>query len=132
MNKGHRDRNEVFKRGSLHWPETGIILREMHERSRPIMKVLPYLDGDQVLISTPLPNTTRGRDAATNIREGVYSGLSVEFRSEQEGRRGNLREITKALLGGAGLVDSPSYKGSTVEVRAKRFWQLDCEALRWL
>ena len=126
------DRPEIFRRDSLRWPPTGILVREMHQRQEPIVRVVPYLDGDAVKVDTPLPNTTRGRDAVTNIREGVYGGLSVEFHAEQEGRRGNLREITKALLGGAGLVDSPSYTGSTVEVRAKRFWQLDQEMLRWL
>ena len=67
---------------------------------------------------TPLPNTTAGRDAAENVRQGVLRGLSVEFRSEQEGRRGGVRERKKALLGAAALVDSGAYKESTVEIRA--------------
>ena len=126
------DRPEIFRRGSLRWPENGILVREMHQRQEPIVRVIPYVEGDTVKVDTPLPNTTRGRDAVTNIREGVYTGLSVEFHAEDEGRRGNLREIRRAMLGGAGLVDSPSYTGSTVEVRARRFWQLDQEMLRWL
>ena len=123
------DRPEIFRRGALRWPSDGILIREMHQRDRPIMRVVPFVEGDQVLIESALPNTQRGRDAVENIRQGVYSGLSVEFRAEAEGRRGNLREITKALLGGAGLVDSPSYSGSTVEVR-RRYWDLG--AYRWL
>ena len=126
------DRPEIFRRGALRWPAAGVLVREMHLRERPIVRVLPFVDGDQVRIDTPLPNTQLGRDSSTNIKEGIYTGLSVEFHAEAEGRRGNLREITRALLGGAGLVDSPSYTGSTVEVRAKRYWQLDREALRWL
>ena len=125
------DRPEIFRRGSLRWPDNGILVREMHQRQEPIVRVIPYLEGDAVKVDTPLPNTTRGRDAVTNIREGVYGGLSVEFYAEQEGRRGNLREIRRAMLGGAGLVDSPSYTGSTVEVR-RRVWALDQEMLRWL
>ena len=126
------DRPEIFRRGALRWPESGVLVREMHVRDRPLVKVIPYLDGDAVKIDTPLPNTTRGRDASEGIRAGIYGGLSVEFHAEDEGRRGPLREIRRALLGGAGLVDSPAYSGSTVEVRAKRYWQLDREALRWL
>ena len=126
------DRPEIFRRGALRWPENGILVREMHQRQEPIVHVVPYLEGDAVKVDTPLPNTTRGRDAVTNIREGVYGGLSAEFHAEAEGRRNGLREIRRALLGGAGLVDSPSYTDSKVEVRERRFWQLDREALRWL
>ena len=51
--------------------------------------------------------------------------MSVEFHSKAEGRRGNLREIRQALLGGAALVDAGSYAGATVEVRA------EAEARAW-
>ena len=123
------DRPEIFRRGSLRWPPEGILVREMHQRNRPIVRAIPYLDGDAVKLDTPLPSTQLGRDSATNIRAGVYTGLSVEFHAEAEGKRAGLREITKALLGGAGLVDSPSYGGSTVEVR-RRYWDLG--VYRWL
>ena len=69
------------------------------------------------MIDVALPNTTAGRDAVENVRQGVLTGLSVEFKAEKEGRRGGLREIRQALLGSAGLVDTASYKASTVEVR---------------
>ena len=113
-----RDRPELFTRGALHWPPEGIVVNEMHKRQSPIVRVVPFLDGDEVRIDAPLPNSTAGRDAAENVRLGVLTGLSVEFASEQEGRRGNLREIRRARLGGAGLVDSGSYRGSMVEIRA--------------
>ena len=60
-------------------------------------------------IDAAVPNTVRGRDAVTNIREGVWTGLSVEFHSRSEGRRGNLREIRSAYLGAAALVDVGAY-----------------------
>ena len=113
------DRPELFVRGALRWAEKGILVREQHNRQAPIVRAVPFLDGDDVRIDAPLPNTTRGRDAATNIREGVLTGLSVEFKSLLEGRRGMLREIKSAMLGGAGLVDDPSYTDSLVEVRAR-------------
>ena len=80
------------------------------------------------MIDVALPNTTAGRDAAENVRQGVLTGLSVEFRSEAEGKRGPLREIRRALLGAAGLVDTASYKASTVEVqgRAGHYAPLEC------
>ena len=114
-----KDRPEIFKRGALSWPPAGILIREMHDRARPIVRALPFVDGDEVRINAPLPNTAIGRDAATNVREGVYTGLSVEFNAIQEGRRGGLREIVKAVLGGAGLVDSGAYADAVVEVRAE-------------
>ena len=65
-----------------------------------------------------LPDTQRGRDAATMIKNGTMTGLSIEFRSELEGRAAGVREIRRAHLAAAALVDSPSY-GTSVEVRGK-------------
>ena len=129
-----RDRPEVFVRGALSWPKEGILINEMHNRLAPILRAVPYLEGDEVRIDTPVPNTTRGRDAVTNIREGVWTGLSVEFHSRSEGRRGKLREIRSAYLGAAALVDIGAYSGAKVEVRAKaeaRPWAVE-DVLRWL
>ena len=133
-NEVARDRKEVFARGALTWPADGILINEQHNRQAPILKAIPYEDGDEVRIDTPVPNTTRGRDAVTNIRAGVWTGLSVEFHSKSEGRRGNLREIKKAFLGAAALVDIGAYSGSTVEVRGEavaRPWTVE-DVLRWL
>ena len=121
-----RDRPELFIRGALEWPENGIVINEQHNRQAPILRAVPFLDGDDVRIEQPFPNTQRGRDAATNLREGVYTGLSVEFGAYSEVRRGRLREIRRALLVGAALVDKPSYAGSMAEVRERtgrrRLW----------
>ena len=113
------DRPEIFARGSLEWRDSGILIREQHNRMSPIVRAVPFLDGDAVRIDVALPNTQRARDAATNVQEGVLTGLSVEFRSVKEGRRNGMREIQRALLGGAGLVDDPSYGNSLVEVRER-------------
>ncbi len=122
MSYGSRanDRPEMFEQGAFHWRESGIVIREQHNREAPIVRATPYLEGKELRIEIPLPNTTRGRDAAVNMRgpAPLYSGLSVEFKSEQETRRDGLRVITRAFLDGAGLVDTPSYLTSTVEVRA--------------
>ncbi len=115
------DRAEVFLEGSLEWPDGGIVLNEQHDRKSPVMRFTPKLEGRQVVIDAPLPDTQRGRDAATSIRNGLFRGLSIEFASKFETRgTGGVREIRKARLGGAALVDDPSYSGSRVEVRQRR------------
>ena len=113
------DRPELFKTGALEWPENGILFREMHQRNRPVVRAIPYVDGNEVKIDTPLPDTTIGRDTAVNFREGILTGLSVEFKSLAEGVRGGMREIRRALLLGGGLVDDPSYADSLAEVRSR-------------
>ena len=133
-NEVAKDRKEVFVRGALTWPSDGILINEMHNRNSPVLRAVPYTDGDAVKIDAPVPNSTRGRDCITNIKAGVWGGLSIEFHSRSEGRRGNLREIRSAHLGAAALVDVGAYAGSTVEVRAEaeaREWSAE-DVLRWL
>ena len=126
------DRPEIFTRGALSWPADGILVNAMHDRSRPVFRAIPFMDGDEIRIDAQLPNSTAGRDSATNIREGVYGGLSVEFAATREGRRGNLREIRQGVLVRAGLVDKPSYRDSTVEVRSDSGLILPRAATLWL
>ena len=114
------ERREKFAPGALHWPADGIVLREMHTRQSPILRVLPELRGDQVVIDAALPDTQRGRDAATMVRSGTLRGLSVEFQTERDTYLADgVRLVERAGLVGVGLVDEPSYKGSTVEVRSR-------------
>ena len=113
------DRPELFKSGSLTWPDDGIVIREQHNRLAPIMRVVPEVRENAVVIDAPLPDTQRGRDAATNIRAGVFKGLSVEFRAKSEKRVAGVREIAAAVLTGAGLVDEPSYSEASVSMRSK-------------
>ena len=112
------DRAEVFADGALTWPDGGIILNEAHNRAAPILRFEPVVEGLEVRIEAPLPDTQRGRDAATLVRNGTLRGLSIEFRSLSEGMRGELREIRKAHLSAAALVDDGAYKGA-LEVRDK-------------
>ena len=134
-NEVAKNGREVFVRGALTWPEDGILINWQHDRSKPLLRTIPFVEDDAVKIDAPMPNTALGRDALTNIREGVFSGMSIEFRSRSEGRRGNLREIRSAFLGAAGLVDVGAYGGSKVEIRHGggfgRAWEVE-ELLRWL
>ena len=122
------DRPERFALGALSWPDGGIVVNEQHNRAAPIMRAIPEVRGDQVVIDSPIPDTQRGRDAATMIRSGVFRGLSVEFKATDEGRPGGVREIRAARLLAAGLVDKPSYPDAGVEVRRER----PPEVLTWL
>ena len=113
------DRPETFDPGALYFPKTGIVVNEQHQRSQPILRTMPTTTGKAVVLDQPFPDTTRGRDAATMMREGVLTGLSVEFYPEKETRRNGLRVIQRAFVPRAGLVDDPSYSGSKAEVRAQ-------------
>ena len=121
------DRPEMFAGGALHWDEGGVVLREQHNRQAPITRFVPEVRANEVHVEIPLPDTQRGRDAAVMVRDGTLTGLSVEFRTELETRRGGLRVVQRAKLVGAGLVDSPSYPGTNVEVREhrgrRRWWR---------
>ena len=114
-----KDRAELFAPGALTWPDGGIILNEQHSRTAPILRFVPEVEGNEVRIDAPLPDTQRGRDAGTMIRNGTMTGLSIEFRAEQEGRAHGMREIRRAVLSAAALVDSASY-GTSVEVRDRK------------
>ena len=130
-NKRASDRPELFERGSLSWPESGIVLNRQHSRKSPIMRVTPVVEGDEVRIDAALPDTSAGRDAAAEIRSGLFSGLSVEFKAVKQSVSGGIRRISSAVLGGVGLVDSPSY-GTSVEVRAKGGGNRPNEESLWL
>ena len=116
--KRARDRAEMFESGALHWPDGGIILNMQHDRQQPVMRFNPTLVGDEIRIDAALPDTQRGRDAATMVRNKTFTGMSIEFKSELEGRADGLRMIRRGYLGGAALVDSGSHVTS-VEVRGR-------------
>ena len=93
------------------------------------MKIHPYLEGSELRVNEPFPNTTAGRDAATNLRppNAIYSGLSVEFKALREIRRSGVRVIQDGILTGAGLVDLGAYRLAIAEVRQgetrrRRLW----------
>ena len=90
------DRPEIFTRGAMVWPEKGITINLQHDRRQLITRTIPFLDGDEVRISTQLPDTIWAGTLRRWLREGIITGLSAEFHAQQEGRRGGLREIRRA------------------------------------
>ena len=114
-----KDRAEVFEKDSLSWPTDGVVLNRQHARGAPIMRVIPELRGDALVIDTELPDTSSGRDAATEIRSGLMRGLSVSFQAQRQAFVGGVRRIQSAAMTAIGLVDSPSYN-APVEIRQRR------------
>ena len=112
------DRAELFERGALTWPAAGVVLNRQHARGAPIMRVIPELRGDELVIDQPLPDTQAGRDAAVEVRSGLLRGLSVSFEAGRQSFAGGVRRIQSAALTAVGLVDEPSYN-APVEVRAR-------------
>ena len=105
------DRPELFEAGSMTWPADGVLLREMHRRESPLARFIPEATETEVRVKIQLPDTTAGRDAATNVRAGVLKGLSVEFHAVRETVRAGVRVIQAAVLTGAGLVDFGGLRG---------------------
>lgn len=111
-----KDRAEMFMKDSLTWPAEGVVLNRQHARGAPIMRVIPEVRGEAVVIDAPLPDTTAGRDAAAEVRQGLMTGLSVSFQAARQEHRAGVRRIQAATMTAVGLVDSPSYD-APVEVR---------------
>ena len=125
------DRAEVFRAGALEWPADGVILNLSHDRRQPLIRFTPTVDENRVMVDLALPDTSRGRDAAVMVRNGTLRGLSVEFRALAEGRRGELREVQRASLHGAALVDDGAF-GNRVEVRDRGPGRKPGRATLWL
>ena len=87
---------------------------------QPLMRVQPEDDGDRVLLDAPLPDTQRGRDTAVMVRAGTYTGLSAEVQVHADRTVGGRREIERAELVGAAVVDTPAIRSATVTVHEKQ------------
>lgn len=111
-------RRHVFAAGSLSWEGAGVTLNRQHNRGEPIARIVPTVDGGRIIIDHALPDTRAGRDAATEIRSGLMTGLSAEVVVDRDRMDGGRRLIERATLAGVGLVDRAAFSGSTVAVHA--------------
>ena len=116
-----KDRAEVFEAGSVSWPSEGVVLRRQHQRASPILRFTPVEVEGRLTVDAAIPDTTAGRDTLAELSgpHPLFKGLSVEFRAVKQSIVAGVRRIRKAVLTGAGLVDSGAYGSATVEVRAK-------------
>ena len=85
-----RDRREVFEARSLSWDAKGIVVNRMHQRSAPIMRVVPIEQDGKLMIDSEIPNTAAGRDCESEVRSGLLASLSVEFPVSPRECRGRL------------------------------------------
>ena len=117
-----KDRPDLYEAGSLSWPDGGIVLNEMHDRKQAIKRFSPYLDEHELRVDFQLPPTQRGRDAAYMVRDGTYTGLSMEVARDTivATYRAGVRHISRGKLVAAALVDESAFLGSVVDVNAKR------------
>ena len=113
-----RDRSELFEKGALRWDENeGIPIDVQHVRSSLAARAFPVRASDGSLsIDTPLIDGVWGREARALIKGKVATGMSIQFASQKESRRGGLRVISQARLLRASVVDKGAY-GTNIEVR---------------
>ena len=99
-----------------------VILNFLHERSTPLARSngggLVLTDSPEALtIRAVLPETRAANDVLELVRAQVLRGLSLEFRATKEKMVSGVREISKAVLTGVGVVDRPAYVNSTIAAR---------------
>ena len=120
VSPSHRERFEPgafdLSGGPTRW------LDYRHDRTRVLAHTagggLTLRDSDDALfIDADLPELPLTDRALAEIASGALSGLSIEFHAMEESRDGEIRVVEKADLAGIGLVASPSYPASGVEIR---------------
>lgn len=106
-------RAELFAPNSISWPADGISIRTRHYGEEEV-KGFPHRDRNSGEIRI------RGK-ATDGIRAAIENGkryMSIEFRAlQEEVTKAGVREIQKALMVGAALVDDPEYGHSRAEIR---------------
>ena len=114
---------ERFEQGSIEFAPA-VMLTKQHDRAAALARWpdggLELLQSDgEARLQANLAPTQLARDTYTLIRGKVLTGLSVEFAALAERMDGQQRVIERALVPFISIVDSPEYKLSTIEARAK-------------
>lgn len=114
---------EEFKAGAFGSLDGKVIkANRMHQRSQPLGRTganLIITDSPEAMrAQLTLPDTASGRDASAELRAGLLTGLSLEYRAVKEVSQGTHRIIETARMGGFGVVDDPAYPGSKVSIRS--------------
>ena len=108
-------RAEVFAPGSVSWPTEGVVIRTEH-RGEAATKAFPH--------RTELGEIRVRARATEAIKAAIAAGrrfMSVEFFAiEERTTMAGVREILRAHVQAAALVDTPEYDSAAAEVRDRR------------
>ena len=101
-----------------------LIANYMHQRAQPLGRTQGSglemtADDTGVYAELTLPDTQRGRDTATEVRNRILRGLSIEFYIDKANVDEKAKTVvhTKARLLGFGVVDIPAYRRSVPKIR---------------
>ena len=99
-------------------------LNVMHDRALTVATRraggLTLTDSPQALsMVAELPKNDAMDSVLSLVGDGLTTGLSVEFHAVRERRSGDTRTVLEAALPALGIVDSPAYPASGVEVRRR-------------
>jgi len=115
---------ERFEPGSLTVSDDALV-NIQHNRQKPVARLgrgLTISQGrDTTLARIELPKTAIASEARELVDAGILRGLSIEFRAEVDEWRGRTRVVSKAIMTGLGIVDTPAYPDSVLKDVALRW-----------
>ena len=121
VSPSHRER---FEPGAFRLDDTTRWLDYRHDRE----KALAWTGGGGLTLTNSrtalevraeLPAIPLADRALEEVRAGKLAGFSIEFHARAERRESGVRVVERAELIGVGLVGSPSYQQSKVEIRGR-------------
>lgn len=121
VSPSHRER---FEPGAFALDARTRWLDVRHDRDRVIAHTagggLELTDTREALmVRAELPEIPAADRALADVAAGRLRGFSIEFNAVEERRESGIRVVSRADLSGIGLVGSPSYTQSAVEIRAR-------------
>ena len=101
-----------------------VILNAGHDRGRPIARTggggLELADSaSELTLRATLPDTRDANDVLALVKSGVLRGVSAEVEMLDARLESGVRVVRSAKLVGVGVVDTPAFPSSAVEVHAR-------------
>ena len=101
-------------------PSEGVLLGRLHPAARTPIMIAPVETRDGALVvDVALPDTAAGREISLEVKSGLLSEVSIEFRATVARMVGGVRRISRSGLTGIALVPEGSYP-TVAEVRTRR------------
>ena len=121
---------EEFRAGWVENASDLMIVNRMHNRSQPLATNelgLTLKDStERMTAEVTMPDTTYGRDAATEVDLGLLRGMSLEFlvSTDEYDYKKDHRVVVKGRMFGFGIVDRAAYPDSIAQIkRAQEYRQ---------